>query len=156
MNLRPLTEADAPRLREICATPQVAAWWHPPEDDFPLSDDPGAVRFVIEHEHEVIGLVQYEEEDDPNYRNAWIDIFVAPEHHGRGLGTEALETICRHLIDERGHHRLVIDPAADNAAAIRCYAKAGFEPVGVMRRYERAPDGRWRDGLLMELVREPK
>ena len=154
MNLRPLTGADAPRLREIRAMPEVARWWHPPEDDFPLSDDPGAVRFVIEHEVEVIGLVQYEEEDDPNYRNAWIDIFIAATHHGSGLGTEAIEAVCRHLFDERGHHRLVIDPAAENAAAIRCYEKAGFRRVGVMRQYERSPEGVWRDGLLMELVRD--
>jgi hypothetical protein len=39
LSLRPLTEADAPRLREIRATPEVARWWHTPEDDFPLADD---------------------------------------------------------------------------------------------------------------------
>jgi aminoglycoside 6'-N-acetyltransferase len=57
------------------------------------------------------------------------------------------------LIDERGHHRNTIDPAADNAAAIRAYEKAGFKPVGVMRRYERDTGGDgWHDGLLMELL----
>jgi aminoglycoside 6'-N-acetyltransferase len=57
------------------------------------------------------------------------------------------------LFDERGHHRVTIDPAVANAAAIRAYEKAGFEPVGVMRRYEQEPDGpNWRDALLMELL----
>jgi aminoglycoside 6'-N-acetyltransferase len=46
----------------------------------------------------------------------------------------------------------VIDPAADNLAAIRCYTKVGFRPVGVMRQYERSADGSWHDGLLMELL----
>ena len=46
----------------------------------------------------------------------------------------------------------MIDPAADNAAAIACYRKVGFRDVGVMRRYEKGPDGIWHDGLLMELV----
>jgi aminoglycoside 6'-N-acetyltransferase len=33
------------------------------------------------------------------------------------------------------------------------YEKAGFRPVGVMRRYERdALGGDWHDGLLMELL----
>ena len=41
---------------------------------------------------------------------------------------------------------------ADNVAAIRCYAKAGFRPVGVMRAAWRDRRGRWRDVLLMELV----
>jgi aminoglycoside 6'-N-acetyltransferase len=61
--------------------------------------------------------------------------------------------VVRHLIDELGHHRITIDPAADNAVAIRVYEKAGFRRVGVMRRYERDTGGPgWHDGLLMELV----
>jgi hypothetical protein len=31
---------------------------------------------------------------------------------------------------------------------------ASFRPVGIMRRYERGPDGRWHDGLLMDLLPE--
>jgi mannose-6-phosphate isomerase-like protein (cupin superfamily) len=46
----------------------------------------------------------------------------------------------------------VIDPALDNGRAISCYRKVGFRPVGVMRRYERGPDGTFHDGLLMELL----
>jgi aminoglycoside 6'-N-acetyltransferase len=57
------------------------------------------------------------------------------------------------LVEERGHHRITIDPAVDNVAAIRAYEKVGFKPVGVMRRYERDVDGDgWHDGLLMELL----
>ena len=52
----------------------------------------------------------------------------------------------------RGHHRLTIDPAADNAKAIRSYERVGFRPVGIMRRYERGLDGTWHDGLLMDLL----
>jgi aminoglycoside 6'-N-acetyltransferase len=61
--------------------------------------------------------------------------------------------VVRILVDDRGHHRVTIDPAASNAPAIRAYAKAGFRVVGVMRRYEREPDtDEWHDGLLMELI----
>ncbi len=60
------------------------------------------------------------------------------------------------LIHERGHHRVTIDPAAHNHAAIRCYEKAGFVRVGVMRLAERDSDGNgWHDALLMELVVDP-
>ncbi len=63
--------------------------------------------------------------------------------------------LARYLVNDRGHHRLVIDPAADNEPAIRCYAAVGFRPVGIMRRYERDPDGvGWHDGLLMDLLAE--
>jgi aminoglycoside 6'-N-acetyltransferase len=86
------------------------------------------------------------------YRHAGIDIFLSDEFQGLGLGADAVRTLARHLIHDRGHHRLVIDPAADNAAAIRAYEKVGFRPVGVMRQYECLPGGDWHDGLLMDLL----
>ena len=73
--------------------------------------------------------------------------------HGRGYGSEALRLAIGHFVT-RGHHRFTIDPAADNERAIRCYRAVGFQPVGVMRAYERAADGGWRDGLLMDLLSE--
>jgi aminoglycoside 6'-N-acetyltransferase len=72
--------------------------------------------------------------------------------HGQGLGADAVRTLARHLFDDVGHHRIEIDPAADNAAAIRCYEKVGFRPVGIMRGYERGPEGKWHDSLLMDLL----
>jgi aminoglycoside 6'-N-acetyltransferase len=86
------------------------------------------------------------------FRRAGIDLFLSERHQGRGLGTDAIRTLAYYLIEERGHHRLTIDPAADNAVAIRAYEKVGFRPVGVLREYWRAPDGTWRDGLLMDLL----
>ncbi len=41
---------------------------------------------------------------------------------------------------------------AGTAAAIACYAKVGFRPVGLMRQYGRDRHGRWHDGLLLDLL----
>ena len=79
---------------------------------------------------------------------------VRPDRQGEGLGSDAVRALARHLFEVRGHHRVVIDPAAANARAIRSYQRVGFRPVGVMRRYERGPDGGWHDGLLMDLLPE--
>jgi aminoglycoside 6'-N-acetyltransferase len=49
-----------------------------------LSED--AVRLVIVVAGEVVGLVQYAEESDPQYRHASVDIFLTAAVHGRGLG----------------------------------------------------------------------
>jgi aminoglycoside 6'-N-acetyltransferase len=154
--LRPLAERDVDELLRIHATPEVRRWWDAPDEGFPLSDDdPDTTRLVIEVGGRVAGMVQFSEESDPKYRHASIDVFLDPAFHGRGIGTEAVRRVARTLIDEHGHHRITIDPAADNAAAIRSYEKAGFRPVGVMRRYERDAGGDgWHDGLLMELVVE--
>jgi RimJ/RimL family protein N-acetyltransferase len=104
-------------------------------------------------EEAVRGMVQYGEEDEPDYRHASIDIFLDPAVHGRGVGRDTVATLARCLVHDRGHHRRVIDPAADNDPAIRCYAAVGFRPVGIMRRYERDANGAgWHDGLLMDLL----
>jgi aminoglycoside 6'-N-acetyltransferase len=155
VRLTPLAPADAEALRAIRADPRIAERWDELEPDFPLHDEPEATRYTIHHDGEIAGMIQFGEETEPKYRHAWIDIFVAPGHQGLGVGAEAVQLIVDHLLVERGHHRLTIDPAADNAAAIACYAKAGFRPVGVMRLAERDSDGRgWHDALLMELVVE--
>jgi aminoglycoside 6'-N-acetyltransferase len=115
-------------------------------------DEPDSIAYVIEVENRVVGWIQYEAEDEPDYRHASLDIYVDPSVHGRGVGTDALRTLARHLIVDHGHHRLVIDPAVDNPAAIRSYSKVGFRPVGVMRQAERGNDGTWHDSLLMDLL----
>lgn len=155
MALRALEEADEPRLRAILATPAVARWWEPPRPEFP-DEDPQATRLAILVDGEVAGMIQFYEEDDPDSRHAAIDVFVAPEHHGRGVGSDAVRTLAEHLLDERGHHRVTIDPAVSNAPAVRAYEKAGFRRVGVMEAAERDHvTGDWHDVLLMELVRRP-
>jgi aminoglycoside 6'-N-acetyltransferase len=155
VRLTPLAPGDAPALRAIRADPAIAQWWDELEPGFPLDDEPEATRLTIHHEGEIAGMVQFGEEDEPKYRHASIDIFVAPAHQGRGVGTEAIELVVAHLLGERGHHRITIDPAAHNAAAVACYSKAGFRPVGLMRMAERDSDGRgWHDALMMELVVE--
>jgi aminoglycoside 6'-N-acetyltransferase len=153
LRLRPLAQSDAAELLRIHRTPEVVRWWHHPDKRFPHSDEPEATRFTIEVDGRVAGMIQFAEELEPNYRHASIDLFLDPAVHGRGLGTEAVRQVVRLLIEERGHHRITIDPAVANAAAIRAYEKAGFAAVGVMRRYERDVDGDgWHDGLLMELL----
>jgi aminoglycoside 6'-N-acetyltransferase len=156
VRLRPASEDDIPALAAIRAAPEVYRRWGG-GDDLAVAvaaelADPGAEVLAIVYEDRVVGAVQWSEEDDPDYRHAGIDIYLDPAVHGRGLGADAVRAVAQHLIGGRGHHRLVIDPAADNRAAIRCYAKVGFRPVGVMRRYERGPDGTWHDGLLMDLL----
>ena len=152
VNLRPMVAGDASELRRIHRTEEVRRWWSDPDEEFPW-EEPDATRWTVEVDGVVAGLIQFYEENEPRYRHATIDLFLDPAVHGQGLGTEVIRRTVDYLVNDRGHHRITIDPAADNAAAIRCYEKVGFETVGVMRAYERDPFGdQWHDGLLMELV----
>jgi aminoglycoside 6'-N-acetyltransferase len=157
VTLRPARAEDVTQLAAIRATPAVSARWgtHDIAEEIAESiDDPDLEYLAIVLEGRVVGAIQWSESEDPMYRHAGIDLYLDPAVHGRGIGPDAVRTLCAHLIDDIGHHRLVIDPAADNEAAIRCYAKVGFRAVGVMRRYELGDDGTWHDGLLMDLLAE--
>ena len=152
VTLRSATRGDLSRLQEIRDEPEVASRWgelEPGELEGFVDDE---LTLVIEVEGEVLGAIQFEEETDPMYRRAGIDIYLTASRHNEGLGSEAVWVLAKHLIEERSHHRLTIDPAADNLAAIRAYEKVGFRRVGVLRDYERGPDGTWHDGLLMDLL----
>ncbi|MFV2104105.1 GNAT family N-acetyltransferase [Micromonospora sp. LOL_024] len=156
VTLRPASGQDVPTLAAIRATPEVRRWWRGGDDlvaavEEDLAEEGTSVH-VIEHDGRVVGAIQWHTEEDPDYRHTGIDIFLAPSVHGRGLAGDAIRTVIRHLIDVDGHHRFTIDPAAANTAAIRAYAKVGFRPVGILRHYERGEDGRWHDGLLMDLL----
>ncbi len=150
--LRPLAVGDESELLRIHRRPEVVRWWDEPSEGFPW-DEPQSIRLTIELRGKIAGLIQYWEETEPKYRHASIDVFLDPAWHGRGIGSEAVRRVVAELVQGRGHHRVTIDPALANTAAIRAYGKAGFRPVGVMRRAERDADGRgWHDDLLMELV----
>jgi aminoglycoside 6'-N-acetyltransferase len=162
VTLRPAGPDDVERLREILTEPSVARWWggaRPGEPDYDVAEDwldvePTDTTFVIELDGLVVGSIQCSEELEPDYRHAGIDLFLDTAHQGAGLGPDAIRTLARWLIEERGHHRLTIYPSAANERAIAAYRSVGFRPVGVMRRYERGPDGTWHDGLLMDLLAE--
>lgn len=181
--LRPPAESDIDRLTELLADPEVARWWPDydrPRVALELAGCDGDVR-VIEHvgagaeveyvqvgecDHgvpikapvqptgEVVGAIQVYENLDPQYRHAGIDLFIGRPYWGRGFATEAIGAVIDELLFVRGHHRLVIDPALENQRAIAVYEALGFRRVGVMRQYERGPDGQLRDGLLLELIRD--
>jgi len=148
--LQPFDVSHVAALRELRAQPGVVRWWGPVERGFPF-DEPESQRFAIVADGDVSGMVQVGEENWPEGRHGWIDIFVGDDFAGRGIGTAAVRDALQLLL-ARGHHRVTIDPNAANAAAIRCYEKAGFTRVGVTRASWRKPGGEWSDELLMEFV----
>lgn len=153
--LRPLEPGDLTFVRGALADPTVAQWWDIGDGAAwvdALLDDDEVHPYVVEIDGDPVGYAQWSEETDPGYRHAAIDLFLVATAQGRGLGRDVVRTLARWLFEVRGHHRIEIDPAADNTRAIRCYQAVGFEPVGVARDRERGPDGTWRDSLLMDLL----
>jgi aminoglycoside 6'-N-acetyltransferase len=155
-SLRPIEASDADALAAILAEPGVAAWWGRWDAERVRRDllhpDPAETIFTIEHDGAIAGALLVNEELEPDFRHATIDLFVRTASQGRGVGPDVIRATAAWLLDERGHHRLTIDPASGNQRAIRAYERVGFRPVGTMRRYQRLTDGTWVDALLMDLL----
>ena len=155
IELRALEPTDLDELLRIISTPEVARWWNPHTrtDLDEWLGESGVIRWAIWVDGVVAGQIQVHEENRPDFRHAGIDLFLDPPLYGCGHGRACVRVVARWLFDTRGHHRLVIDPAAANHRAIRSYEAVGFRRVGVMRRYwfDRTL-GEWVDGLLLDLL----
>ena len=158
IRIRDLEPGDLDVITEIHAAPTVIRWW--PDYDRArveremFGSDEDEHWFAIDLHGRTIGLIGYYEENEFEYRHAGMDLTLHPDFHDQGFGTDAVRTMARWLISERGHHRLIIDPDVENARAVRCYEKVGFKPVGVMRRYQALRSGGYNDGLLMDMLAE--
>ena len=87
ITLRAVADVDRARLRAILAEPEVARWWGlGGAGSAEAESDDDEVQLAIELDGEVVGAIQYAEEDDPDYRHASIDIFLATAVHGQGRG----------------------------------------------------------------------
>jgi diamine N-acetyltransferase len=91
-----------------------------------------------------------------DWRSRWAElgIFLGDKSRwGDGLGTEATRLLVRWAFDTLNLNRVFLRVYADNARAIRCYEKVGFQSEGRLRQ-DRYQDGRYVDTVLMGLLRE--
>lgn len=156
LTLRPLTDDDVEVLLPAVYEPGIAEWWGDTSDaDYQREGfRNGGRAFAIQVGENVSGWICFHEETEPDYRQVALDIMLRPGFQDQGLGPEALRLLIRWFIDKHDHHRFTIDPSAENHRAVAAYERVGFKPVGILRKAERAPDGHWRDSLLMDLLAE--
>lgn len=155
VRLRSIDPDDIERLSELLGTDGVRWWWSLYDEERAraeyLGQDVG--MYLVEAGNGPVGAMEYVESTDPDYRRAEIDVFACSVGWTRELGAEAIGLLAKHLVYAAGHHRLTAAPHADNEESLEMYRAAGFREVGVLREYERRPEGGWRDCVLFELLR---
>ena len=78
---------------------------------------------------------------------------IGPELRGRGVGLAAAHALQRHLVVERGFHRLQMEVYGFNERGLRHAERAGWVREGVRRRaYWR--NETWVDGVLFGLLED--
>ena len=95
-----------------------------------------------------IGFFQLTGLDSTDHR-ADLGICLARPWQGKGLGSEVLSLAMPHVRNTCDLRKFSLRVRADNAGAIRCYAKAGFKECGRLRKHMFL-EGVWHDIVLME------
>jgi diamine N-acetyltransferase len=89
------------------------------------SKDPSRRLYTIEdQQHQVIGSLTLREVD--GQRSARLGITIGSDFVSQGYGTEALRLFLNYYFEEMSFARLVLDVAATNLRAVRCYQGLGF------------------------------
>ncbi len=109
--------------------------------------------YMIEYKKEPVGIIQYklvDEEDKKLYKltgnNIYeMDIFIGElKEHNKGIGSKAINILSKILETEKNAELLVMCPLKNNAKAINCYKKCGFniksyfntkDTIGVFQTY---------------------
>ncbi|MEO5575353.1 MAG: GNAT family protein [Gaiellaceae bacterium] len=119
-----------------------------------LVQDPEAGGvIVVELEEEPAGAMGWEL---ANRRSGIVHIgglAVHPDFRGRRVADAAARLFQRHLIFERGFHRIELEVYGFNERAQWHAERSGFVREGVKRKAYRHGDG-WVDGILYALVAE--
>jgi ribosomal-protein-alanine N-acetyltransferase len=141
LHFRPMTEADLDAVLAI----ERAAFSHPWTPGIfrdALTSYECWVMFEADRQvgHGVIDLIL----DEAHLLN----ITVAPERQGRGLGL-ALLTHLMNRSRERGGRECFLEVRASNHSAYRLYERYGFNEIGRRRNYYPAPGGGSEDALVM-------
>jgi ribosomal-protein-alanine N-acetyltransferase len=95
--------------------------------------DPGTRYYVValEPEERVVGYAGLAVFGDEGHV---LTLGVTGHAQGRGLGAGLLRSLLAEA-EARRARRVLLDVRADNEVAQRLYARHGFEPVGIRRRY---------------------
>ncbi|MDY0341924.1 MAG: GNAT family protein [Coriobacteriia bacterium] len=153
--LRPLVDDDLDVLSGLASGRGCQPWWTDPSvtglrDSLLEATDTWSWTVVVDTQ--TAGVVSAYSVGWPPGSALGLAIMLGDAWQDRGLGPETLSVLIAHLIGTRGVRRFVVDPAAANLRAIRAYESLGFKRIGVARQSEPAPDGSWRDCLLMDLL----
>lgn len=153
---RPMTAEDLPMVRRWLTTPDVRLWWGDPDEQYALIGgdipQPEMRQWIVANNGRPFAYLQ---DYDPHIWDVHafdadlptgargVDPFIGEvDMIGCGHGAAMLRMHSERVLAE-GAPAVFIDPAPDNARAIRAYRRAGFAPVGLR------PDGDGEQVLLM-------
>ena len=163
IELHPVAAADAERLARLyTAQREFLRPFGPvrPDEFFTLDGQAAALRqaereraedrcyrFLILAGGRPVGRVGVSNVVRGAFQSAHLGYWVAREHNGRGIATDAVAQATRWAFGDGRLHRLEAGTLVDNAASRRVLEKNGFHRIGISMRHLRIA-GEWRDHVI--------
>jgi ribosomal-protein-alanine N-acetyltransferase len=142
MKLRIADHGDATALAKVHAQAFDPSW--PPESFTELLDSPGVFALAATEGEPVALILMRAAAGEAEV----LTLAVAPAHHRKGVAF-ALLIAGLELAEGMGAQTAFLEVAADNAAALGLYRKAGFDAVGRRAAYYNRPKGEPADALVL-------
>lgn len=105
-----------------------------------------SIHLLICADGEPMGVVGVDPQENKPERVGRLGIWLHPDYHGQGYGTEALELFVDYVFDQLNYHKLYARAHEDNTASQRLFEKVGFEQEGRFR------DHAYLDGSYVDLL----
>ena len=97
------------------------------------ADENETFAFAITVDDKVVGSIGVFRQGNIHRLTAELGYYIAEEHWGRGIMTEAVRQICQYVFEKSDIIRIYAEPFAYNAASCRVLEKAGFRYEGTLR-----------------------
>lgn len=101
--------------------------------DMLAADENETFAFAVTADSKAIGSIGVFRQQNIHRRTAELGYYIAEGYWGRGLMTEAVTQVCRHVFENSDIIRIYAEPFAYNAASCRVLEKAGFKYEGTLR-----------------------
>lgn len=141
INLRTVEREDMEKVRDIFNNQEVMSnlGHNKPanleqEEDFfedQVNDNSDMVNLAICKDENLVGLISIKEKRGQGIGE--IGIWIDPEYHGQGIGTESSELLIDYAFKELRYHKVVAKAYESNKASQKIWEKLGFEKEGVLR-----------------------
>lgn len=159
INLRTIEEEDAEFLRDGVNHPDVRVWMSNTRPQN-LDDEKEFIEEVVSDEDDVHllicqdgypkGIISLMDQEDEG-KIGELGIWLHPEFHGNGFGSEAAELLTEHAFNQLNYHKIYARAQKQNEPSIGIWEKLGFQKEGEFREHTYA-QGSYQDVVYLGIL----
>ena len=117
------------------------------------ADENSTFAFAITLDGKVIGSIGAFRQENIHKHTAEFGYYIAEEHWGKGIMTEAVKQLCDYVFSHTDMIRIYAEPFAYNIGSQRVLEKAGFQYEGTLRN-NAVKNGKILDMKMYSILRD--